>query len=118
MLLPDKLIEATGGFCINLRTYMKYDRDEDWQDNDGALNTVSMTHPRIPVEHPNHLVVDDSECQPLQTGIWFAPFVLNFKLVETSSLSAHSILAGITRLLKPTTFYSSSTESELVCSST
>lgn len=46
-------------------------RDEDWHDNDGALNTVSMTHPRIPAEHPSHLVVDDSECQPLQPGIWF-----------------------------------------------
>lgn len=46
-------------------------RDEDWQDNDGALNTISMTHPRIPIEHPSHFVVNDSECQPLQPGIWF-----------------------------------------------
>lgn len=45
-------------------------RDEDWEDNDGALNTVSMTHPWLPVEHPSHFVVDDSECHPLQPGIW------------------------------------------------
>ncbi|CAH1414938.1 unnamed protein product [Lactuca virosa] len=51
-------------------------RDEDWWDNDGALNTISMTHPRIPVEHPSRFVVEDSECQPLQTGIWY------YKIVE------------------------------------
>ncbi|CAL9092124.1 unnamed protein product [Musa textilis] len=46
-------------------------RDEDWQDNDGALNTISMTHPRLPVEHPSFFVVDDSKCHPLQPGIWY-----------------------------------------------
>ncbi|KAH6805202.1 alpha/beta-Hydrolases superfamily protein [Perilla frutescens var. hirtella] len=51
-------------------------RDEDWWDNDGALNTISMTHPRLPVEHPSHLVVKDSDCQPLQPGIWY------YKIVE------------------------------------
>ncbi|XP_011071131.1 uncharacterized protein LOC105156632 [Sesamum indicum] len=51
-------------------------RDEDWWDNDGALNTISMTHPRLPVEHPSHFVVKDSECQPLQPGIWY------YKIVE------------------------------------
>lgn len=45
-------------------------RDEDWQDNDGALNTISMTHPRLPIEHPSRLVINDSDCQPLQPGIW------------------------------------------------
>lgn len=45
-------------------------RDEDWWDNDGALNTVSMTHPRLPVEHPSQLVERDSECHPLEPGIW------------------------------------------------
>lgn len=45
-------------------------RDEDWEDNDGALNTISMTHPRIPIEHPNRFVVNDSDCHPLQPGIW------------------------------------------------
>lgn len=45
-------------------------RDEDWQDNDGALNTISMTHPRFPVEHPNRHVVNDSDCKPLEPGIW------------------------------------------------
>ncbi|KAG8383222.1 hypothetical protein BUALT_Bualt05G0162000 [Buddleja alternifolia] len=51
-------------------------RDEDWWDNDGALNTISMTHPRFPVEHPSHFVGKDSECQPLQPGIWY------YKIVE------------------------------------
>lgn len=57
-------------FCYNL-IFSYIHRDEDWWDNDGALNTISMTHPRIPIEHPSHFVVDDSECQPLQPGIWF-----------------------------------------------
>ncbi|CAL5421300.1 unnamed protein product [Camellia sinensis] len=51
-------------------------RDEDWWDNDGALNTVSMTHPRLPVEHPSQLVVKNSDCQPFQPGIWY------YKIVE------------------------------------
>lgn len=51
-------------------------RDEDWEDNDGALNTISMTHPRIPIEHPNRFVVDDSDCNPLQPGIWY------YKIIE------------------------------------
>ncbi|KAJ4955175.1 hypothetical protein NE237_011958 [Protea cynaroides] len=55
-------------------------RDEDWQDNDGALNTISMTHPRIPVEHPSRIIVDDSECQPLQPGIWY------YKIVEADHI--------------------------------
>ncbi|XP_042430670.1 lipase-like [Zingiber officinale] len=46
-------------------------RDEDWEDNDGALNTISMTHPRLPMEHPNKFVADDSKCHPLQPGIWY-----------------------------------------------
>ncbi|KAK7335291.1 hypothetical protein VNO80_27069 [Phaseolus coccineus] len=44
-------------------------RDEDWQDNDGALNTISMTHPLLPIEHPNCLVEKESNCKPLQPGI-------------------------------------------------
>ncbi|KAL9258203.1 Lipase-like protein [Drosera capensis] len=46
-------------------------RDEHWWDNDGALNTVSMTHPRLPIEHPHRFVANDSECHPLQPGIWY-----------------------------------------------
>ncbi|KAH0864368.1 hypothetical protein HID58_081579 [Brassica napus] len=55
-------------------------RDEDWQDNDGALNTVSMTHPRIPVEHSNLVVRSDSDCLPLQPGIWY------YKIVEADHI--------------------------------
>ncbi|XP_078148497.1 uncharacterized protein LOC144543917 [Carex rostrata] len=46
-------------------------RDEDWEDNDGALNTISMTHPRIPIEHPSCFVVNGLDCHPLQPGIWY-----------------------------------------------
>ncbi|KAJ4968603.1 hypothetical protein NE237_015304 [Protea cynaroides] len=55
-------------------------RDEDWQDNDGALNTIAMTHPRLPVEHPSFSVVDDSECMPLQPGIWY------YKILEADHI--------------------------------
>ncbi|KMT07681.1 hypothetical protein BVRB_6g148040 [Beta vulgaris subsp. vulgaris] len=51
-------------------------RDEDWWDNDGALNTISMMYPRFPVEHPHRLVTNDSDCRPLQPGIWY------YKIVE------------------------------------
>ncbi|XP_019424110.1 PREDICTED: uncharacterized protein LOC109333213 [Lupinus angustifolius] len=50
-------------------------RDEDWLDNDGALNTISMTHPRFPIEHPSRLVENDVDCQHLQPGIWHYKFV-------------------------------------------
>ncbi|XP_051149122.1 uncharacterized protein LOC127263881 [Andrographis paniculata] len=50
--------------------------DEDWRDNDGALNTVSMTHPRLPFEHPSCSVVNDSYAQPSQPGIWY------YKIIE------------------------------------
>ncbi|KAH9624496.1 hypothetical protein KSS87_019798 [Heliosperma pusillum] len=51
-------------------------RDEDWWDNDGALNTISMMYPRFPIEHPHRLVTNDSDCQPLQPGIWY------YKIIE------------------------------------
>ncbi|XBI20746.1 hypothetical protein VPH35_061975 [Triticum aestivum] len=56
-------------------------RDEDWEDNDGALNTISMTHPRIPVEHPSIFVEDDSDCHQLQPGIWY------YKIVEADHMT-------------------------------
>lgn len=55
-------------------------RDEDWQDNDGALNTISMTHPRLPTEHPNRHVMNDSDCHPLQPGIWY------YRIVEADHI--------------------------------
>lgn len=51
-------------------------RDEDWWDNDGALNTMSMMYPRFPFEHPHQIVVNDSDCHPLQPGIWY------YKIIE------------------------------------
>ncbi|KAK3126859.1 hypothetical protein QOZ80_7AG0564070 [Eleusine coracana subsp. coracana] len=56
-------------------------RDEDWEDNDGALNTFSMTHPRVPVEHPSLLVHNDSDCHPLRPGIWY------YKIVEADHMT-------------------------------
>lgn len=47
-------------------------RDEDWHDNDGALNTISMLYPRFPEAHPNcWLGPDFKDGQSLQTGIWY-----------------------------------------------
>jgi len=66
---------------ILLICYLFLCRDEDWQDNDGALNTISMTHPLLPVEHPNCLVEKESDCKPLHPGIWsvkLAPYLLFF----------------------------------------
>ncbi|KAL8150133.1 hypothetical protein V2J09_019941 [Rumex salicifolius] len=51
-------------------------RDDDWWDNDGALNTISMMYPRFPIEHPHCHVVNDSDCHPLQPGIWY------YKIIE------------------------------------
>ncbi|KAI3886119.1 hypothetical protein MKX03_029838 [Papaver bracteatum] len=45
------------------------------KDNDGAVSTISMTYPRLPTEHPNKFVENDSDCQPLQPGIWYHKIV-------------------------------------------
>ncbi|CAN6165905.1 unnamed protein product [Urochloa humidicola] len=50
-------------------------RDEDWEDNDGALNTFSMTHPRVPVEHPSAMVEEDGGGRPLRPGVWYCRIV-------------------------------------------
>ncbi|KAH7428067.1 hypothetical protein KP509_10G074100 [Ceratopteris richardii] len=47
-------------------------RDEDWHDNDGALNTISMLYPAFPTSHPHcHLGLDYKHGQSLQPGIWY-----------------------------------------------
>jgi hypothetical protein len=47
-------------------------RDEDWQDNDGALNTVSQLYPRIPIEHPHcEIGRESTNDEVLQPGIWY-----------------------------------------------
>ncbi|KAI8528212.1 hypothetical protein RHMOL_Rhmol12G0133100 [Rhododendron molle] len=74
--LADCLMGNTGKSIVTHVSCKYTCRDEDWWDNDGALNTISMTHPRLPVEHPSQLVVRDSDCQPLQPGIWY------YKIVE------------------------------------
>jgi hypothetical protein len=62
-------------------------RDEDWEDNDGALNTFSMTHPRIPVEHPSVPVEEeegdgaDGCCRPLRPGVWY------YRIVEADHMA-------------------------------
>ncbi|XP_022725852.1 uncharacterized protein LOC111282149 isoform X2 [Durio zibethinus] len=55
-------------------------RDEDWRDNDGAINTISMTYPQLPIEHPSRFVVNDYDCQPLQPGIWY------YKIIEADHM--------------------------------
>ena len=49
---------------------MLINRDEDWWDNDSQLNTISMTHPRLPGEHPLCFDVNDSRMDP-QPGVWY-----------------------------------------------
>lgn len=80
-------------------------RDEDWQDNDGALNTISMTHPRFPIEHPSRFVEKDSDCQPLEPGIWlvmllsYISFTSLTELRRTQLCGKILILFGIVILL-------------------
>ncbi|GKE42598.1 putative alpha/beta hydrolase fold protein [Tanacetum coccineum] len=65
--------------------YSEY-RDEDWWDNDSQLNTISMTHPRLPSEHPLSFVVNNSRMDP-EPGVWYcemleayhAQFVLSIR---------------------------------------
>ena len=66
---------------ILLICYFFLCRDVDWQDNDGALNTITMTHLLLSIEHPNCLVEKESDCKPLYPGIWsvkLAPYILFF----------------------------------------
>ncbi|MCO5569728.1 hypothetical protein L7F22_023443 [Adiantum nelumboides] len=47
-------------------------RDEDWHDNDGALNTISMLYPAFPTPHPYcQLGPDYKDGQSLQPGLWY-----------------------------------------------
>ncbi|XP_024533504.1 uncharacterized protein LOC9636773 isoform X2 [Selaginella moellendorffii] len=46
-------------------------RDADWQDNDGALNTISQLYPRFPFSHPNSLLDSLQGDQPLKRGLWY-----------------------------------------------
>lgn len=45
-------------------------RDEDWQDNDGCLNTISMLYPRLPTKH-NHCPLKLKGKQRFEPGIWY-----------------------------------------------
>nr|PNR36259.1 hypothetical protein PHYPA_022110 [Physcomitrium patens] len=50
-------------------------RDEDWQDNGGALNTISQLYPRLPYVHSNcelgANLNDLKDGRVLQFGIWY-----------------------------------------------
>ncbi|PUZ69342.1 hypothetical protein GQ55_2G100100 [Panicum hallii var. hallii] len=57
-------------------------RDEDWEDNDGALNTFSMTHPRVPDEHPSVPVEEDGAGgRSLRPGVWY------YRIVEADHMA-------------------------------
>jgi hypothetical protein len=57
-------------------------RDDDWQDNDGALNTVSQLYPRIPHEHPHcELDIEFNYDQVLEPGIWYDRQNSSFKFL-------------------------------------
>lgn len=48
-------------------------RDEDWRENDGALNTFSQVFPRVPDEHPN-CYVGAKELRNglvMKPGVWY-----------------------------------------------
>lgn len=51
-------------------------KDEDWQDNDGALNTISMLYPRFPEPHPHcWLSPEFKDGHTLQPGVWYYTIV-------------------------------------------
>ncbi|KAL8161627.1 hypothetical protein V2J09_013116 [Rumex salicifolius] len=54
-------------------------RDEDWWDNDGAINTISMLYPRLPVQHPHRHVVNDSDFHPMQPDGDHLLYIVNNK---------------------------------------
>ncbi|KAH7676830.1 Triacylglycerol lipase protein [Dioscorea alata] len=58
-------------YPIHVSPPFKAYKDEDWEENDGALNTISMTHPLFPIEHPSLCVVDDFHVHPMKPGIWY-----------------------------------------------
>ena len=82
-------------------------RDEDWEDNDGALNTFSMTHPRVPEEHSSEPVEEEEEdgarCGPASgtTGSWRRTTWHSSSIAaagacsSTSSTTASSATAGV-----------------------
>ncbi|KAG0613388.1 hypothetical protein M758_6G099300 [Ceratodon purpureus] len=49
--------------------------DDEWEDNDGAVNTKSQLYPCVPCEHPSYDLGTDlsglKEGQVLQPGIWY-----------------------------------------------
>jgi len=81
-------------------------RDEDWEDNDGALNTFSMTHPRVPEEHSSEPVEEEEDgarCGPASgtTGSWrrttwhSSSTAAAGACSSTSSTTASSATAGV-----------------------
>ncbi|GLJ42880.1 hypothetical protein SUGI_0888830 [Cryptomeria japonica] len=60
----------------NLEPPFKGYNDEDWQDNDGALNTISMLYPRFPEVHPNCCLNSEfKDGQSFQPGVWYYTIV-------------------------------------------
>jgi hypothetical protein len=53
-------------------------RDEDWRENDGALNTFSQVFPRVPDEHPNCYV----GAKELRNGLVMKPGVWYYTLIR------------------------------------
>lgn len=50
--------------------------DKDWQDNDGALNTISMLYPRFPKPHPHcWLSPEIKDGHSFQPGVWYYTIV-------------------------------------------
>ncbi|KAL3686972.1 hypothetical protein R1sor_013281 [Riccia sorocarpa] len=91
-------------------------RDEDWLDNDGALNLMSQLFPLSPAPHPNQPMESDElkVGQSFQPGIWYyrviesdhINFIINkdragvhFDILETSNIFAACVLYSARSLL-------------------
>ncbi|KAG6547786.1 hypothetical protein Mapa_010600 [Marchantia paleacea] len=53
-------------------------RDDDWKDNDGALNTKSQLFPCIPTAHPHQ----EMEGDELKVGQTFQPGIWYYRVIE------------------------------------
>ncbi|XP_076928839.1 uncharacterized protein LOC143592951 [Bidens hawaiensis] len=76
-------------YPANIQPPCKEYRDEDWWDNDGQLNTISMTHPRLPLEHPHRFVPSGFKFKP-QPGVWYCETVKAYHTQFVLSIQTES----------------------------
>ncbi|KAI3811760.1 hypothetical protein L1987_21490 [Smallanthus sonchifolius] len=78
-------------WCYPTNVQLPYNeyKDEDWWDNDGQLNVISMTHPRLPIEHPHCYVPNGLQLEP-QPGVWCCEMVEAYHVQFVLSIRAES----------------------------